>query len=141
MTGFQLVALEAVVLASVLWTFSDEIALLYAKDAVVTQTAAGLLIIIGFYHLGDALQTLCFFVLRSFKVTLLPMLLYSVMLWGVGLSGGYLLAYQGLAGFSAMQSPHAFWLMSLIALLLVGISLLYLVWKHTTNKIHQSNSG
>lgn len=140
-SGFQLIALESVLLASILWVFSNEIALLYAKDAVVTVTAAELLILIGFYHLGDALQTLCFFVLRSFKITLLPMLLYSIMLWGVGLSGGYLLAYHGLPGIAAMQSPHAFWLMSLIALLLVGISLLYLVWQHTTRKIRQSFSG
>jgi multidrug resistance protein, MATE family len=140
-SGLQLIALESVLLASILWIFSNEIALLYAKDAVVTGTAAELLILIGFYHLGDALQTLCFFVLRSFKITLLPMLLYSIMLWGVGLSGGYLLAYHGLPGIAAMQSPHAFWLMSLIALLLVGISLLYLVWQHTTRRIRQSFSG
>ena len=139
-TGFQLVAIEAVVLASILWVFSNEIALLYAKDNLVTSTASELLIIIGFYHLGDALQTLCFFILRSFKVTLLPMLLYGVMLWGVGLSGGYLLAYQGFSSITAMQSPHAFWLMSLFALLLVGTSLLYLVWQQTVNKIRQSNS-
>lgn len=140
LTGFQLVTLEAIVLSSTLWVFSKEIASFFASDNSVSSTAAELLAIVGFYHLGDALQTLCFFILRSFKVTFLPMLLYSVMLWGIGLSGGYLLAYHGLPGITAMQSPHAFWIMSFIALLLVGSSLLYLVWQQSINKVHQSNS-
>jgi MATE family multidrug resistance protein len=139
-TGFQLIGLEAILMAAVLWVFSSEIALLYAKDPEVAKIAAELLILIGFYHLGDALQTLCFFILRSFKITLVPMLLYSVMLWGVGLSGGYLLAYHGLLGISAMQSPHAFWLMSLSALALVGACLVYLVWLNTETKVNQITS-
>lgn len=138
LTGFQLVALEATLLSSILWVFSNEIALFYAKDNSVSSTATELLAIVAFYHLGDALQTICFFILRSFKVTFLPMLLYSFMLWGIGLSGGYILAYHGFPGITAMQSPQAFWLMSLIALLMVGMSLLYLVWHHSKNKIRES---
>ena len=138
LTGFQLVALEATLLSSILWVFSNEIALFYAKDNSVSSTATELLAIVAFYHLGDALQTICFFILRSFKVTFLPMLLYSFMLWGIGLSGGYILAYHGFPGITAMQSPKAFWLMSLIALLMVGMSLLYLVWHHSKNKIRES---
>ena len=140
LTGFQLIGLEAILMAAVLWVFSREIALLYAKDPEVAVIAAELLILIGFYHLGDALQTLCFFILRSFKITLVPMLLYSVMLWGVGLSGGYVLAYHGFPGISPMQSPHAFWLMSLSALALVGACLLYLVWRNTNAKVNQITS-
>jgi len=138
--GFQLIGLEAILMATVLWVFSSEIALLYAKDPEVADIAAKLLILIGFYHLGDALQTLCFFILRSFKITLVPMLLYSVILWGVGLSGGYMLAYHGFPGISPMQSPHAFWLMSLSALALVGACLLYLVWRNTDIKVNQMAS-
>ena len=135
--GFQFIALEAFGLACLLWLFSNELAALYAKDASVSAMAASLLITIGFYHLGDATQTLCFFILRCFKVTLLPMVLYSVMLWGVGLSGGYLLAYHGLPGVSAMPSPQAFWVMSLLALILVSMGLVYLVWHHTEKKSRQ----
>ncbi|MSQ65646.1 MAG: MATE family efflux transporter [Limnohabitans sp.] len=138
--GFQLIGLEAVLMATILWLFSREIALLYTKDPVVSDIAAELLILIGFYHLGDALQTICFFVLRSFKITLVPMLLYSVMLWGVGLSGGYLLAYIGLPGIAAMQSPHAFWIMSILALAMVSISLVYMVWHNTKARVSQMDS-
>ena len=89
--------------------------------------ASELLILIGGYHLVDAMQTLCFFILRSFKITIAPMMVYSIMLWGVGLPGGYLLAYQGLPGVQALNEPHAFWIMSIFALIFVCAALLYLI--------------
>ena len=96
-------------------------------DDEVAKISAQLLFLVGFYHIGDALQTLCYFVLRSFKVTFVPMLVYGSMLWGIGLSGGYLLAYEGIGSFSATQSPAAFWLMSVVALGLVCAGLLLLI--------------
>lgn len=125
--GFQLIAMEAALMAALLFVFTDEIATIYAKDDAVTKMSAQLLILVGFYHVGDALQTLCFFVLRSFKVTFLPMMVYGSMLWGVGLSGGYLLAYEGIGSLSATQSPAAFWLMSVVALGLVCMGLMLLI--------------
>lgn len=132
--GFQLVVMEALLLATVLFIFSNEIAMVYAKDDQVAQLSAQLLLLVGFYHIGDAVQTLCFFVLRSFKVTFLPMMVYGSMLWGVGLSGGYLLAYEGIGNIAPTQSPDAFWLMSVIALVLVCVGLLLLIGRvlHST---------
>jgi MATE family multidrug resistance protein len=127
--GFQLITAEALLLASVLFIFSDQIALIYAKDDQVANISAHLLVLVGFYHMGDALQTLCFFVLRSFKVTFLPMLVYGSMLWGVGLTGGYVLAYQGFGRIEATPTPAAFWLMSVIALGLVCVGLLLLIMR------------
>jgi MATE family multidrug resistance protein len=125
--GFQFVVMEALLLATVLFIFSNEIAMVYAKDDQVAKLSAQLLLLVGFYHIGDAVQTLCFFVLRSFKVTFLPMMVYGSMLWGVGLSGGYLLAYEGIGNIAPTQSPDAFWLMSVIALVLVCVGLLLLI--------------
>lgn len=132
--GFQLVVMEALLLATVLFIFSNEIAMVYAKDDQVAKLSAQLLLLVGFYHIGDAVQTLCFFVLRSFKVTFLPMMVYGSMLWGVGLSGGYLLAYEGIGNIAPTQSPDAFWLMSVIALVLVCVGLLLLIGRvlHST---------
>ena len=125
--GFEFVAMEALFFSVILLTLSSPIAALYAKDTAVAQSAAELLSIVGLYHVGDAIQTLCFFVLRSFKVTFLPFVVYGCMLWGVGLAGGYLLAYEGLAHQAAMQSPAAFWMMSVVALFLVCVGLLSLI--------------
>ena len=125
--GFQFVMGLAATLATILWVFHSQIAHLYAKDDMVAQMASELIVLIGIYHLLDALQTLCFFILRSFKITIAPVLVYSSMLWGIGLPGGYLLAYQGLPGINALESPHAFWLMSILALIFVCAALMYLI--------------
>ena len=125
--GFQWVMGLSLTMASLLFIFHQPLAKLYTKDAEVVQIAAELLILIGFYHLVDALQTVCFFVLRSFKITLAPMLVYSLMLWGVGLPGGYVLAYHGLWGIAPLEAPHAFWIMSVLALVFVCAGLLALI--------------
>lgn len=128
--GFQLTMALALCLSSLLWLFHESLANLYSKDQAVANMAAHLLILIGFYHLVDALQTLCFFVLRSFKVTLAPVFVYSFVLWGVGLAGGFQLAYHGLGPIPAMASAAAFWLMSILGLVLVAGSLLWLIQYH-----------
>jgi MATE family multidrug resistance protein len=70
--------------------------------------------------LADALQTLCVFVLRCYRVTVTPLALYCALLWGMGLGGGYLLAYRGVGSWGAMASPLAFWLMGAGALALTA---------------------
>ena len=82
---------------------------------------ATLLLAAAVYHLADALQTLCVFVLRCYRVTVAPLILYCTLLWGVGLGGSYLLAYRGIGPWPAMQSPLAFWLMSALALALTAL--------------------
>ena len=73
------------------------------------------------YHLADSIQTLCIFVLRSYRVTFLPFVAYGLMLWGGGLAGGYLLAYEGLAGFGPFNSPAPFWACSAAALAVTAL--------------------
>jgi len=79
------------------------------------------------YHVGDSLQVLCFFILRCYKITLKPLLIYSVMLWGVGLYGGFSLAYLGVASIPPLLSPKAFWIASSTALLFSALLLIALV--------------
>lgn len=125
--GFQLVMLLAMLLASILWVFSEWIANWYTSDQDVAELATTLLFIIGAFHVLDALQTICFFVLRSFKVTIAPLLIYSIPLWGIGLTGGSILAYDGLGSIAAMHSPTAFWYMNILALSFVCTGLLLLI--------------
>jgi len=73
------------------------------------------------YHLTDALQAVCVFVLRCWRITLSPLLIYTALLWGMGLYGGYLLAYQGLGPWPATPSVESFWLTSTVALAWVSV--------------------
>ena len=101
----------------------------YSPNPAVVALASSLLIATAGYHVADALQTLCVFVLRCYRVTVMPLLIYCGMLWGIGLGGSYLLAYRGLGPWPAMQSPLAFWLMSAAALAVTAALFLGLLWR------------
>jgi MATE family multidrug resistance protein len=76
---------------------------------------------VALYHLADALQAVCVFVLRCWRITLSPLLIYTALLWGLGLYGGYRLAYQGVGPWPAAPSVQSFWLASTVALGLVSV--------------------
>ncbi len=106
----------------------DWIARLYIQDEVVATQASGLLAWMVWYQAVDALQVLCFFILRCYRVTLLPMLVYATFLWGVGLTGGYWLAYEGIGPIAPLMGPSAFWISSSVALTVVSAVLGGLLW-------------
>ncbi len=106
------------------------LARLYAGDnPPVVAMAAGLLVIVAAYHLFDAVQCVCVFLLRCFGVATAPVVVYSLLLWGLGLGGGYALAYQGLAGGAPMQSPAAFWLAATLALAVTAVAFIAILWR------------
>lgn len=119
--GFGLTALCALVYAAAMIVLRDELANVYSDNPAVIAMAASLLLAVAAYHVADAVQTFCVFVLRCYRVTLAPLVIYCTMLWGVGLGGSYLLAYRGLGPWEAMQSPLAFWIMSAAALALTAL--------------------
>ncbi|MET3389827.1 MATE family multidrug resistance protein [Variovorax sp. 1140] len=119
--GFGLTALCALVYAAAMVVLRDELANVYSDNPAVIAMAASLLLSVAAYHVADAVQTFCVFVLRCYRVTLAPLVIYCTMLWGVGLGGSYLLAYRGLGPWEAMQSPLAFWIMSAAALALTAL--------------------
>ena len=59
----------------------------------------------------------------------MPLLIYCIFLWGVGLMGGYHLAYEGLEMLNvpAMPSPKTFWLSNTAAVFTVSICMLTLL--------------
>ena len=61
----------------------------------------------------------------------MPVLVYVVALWGVGLGGGYLAAFDP-AGISPawMHSARGFWSMSTLGLAIAGLGMrAFLAWK------------
>jgi MATE family multidrug resistance protein len=119
--GFELTAMCALLYATAMVMLRHQLANVYSDNPAVMALAASLLLVVAIYHFADALQTLCVFVLRCYRVTLAPLVIYCTMLWGLGLGGSYLLAYRGLGPWAAMQSPLAFWIMSAGALALTAL--------------------
>jgi MATE family multidrug resistance protein len=108
----------------------EAIARLYAGDNPAVVTGAGTLLLwVAAYHVADAMQGLGVFILRSYGVATRPLVVYCVLLWGVGLSGGYWLAYEGLGPLPALQSPAAFWAAGAVALAITAAVFFILLWR------------
>lgn len=128
-TGFRIGLSLALALACAVVLARAGLASVYSSDPQVASVAAGLLAWLAFYHLGDAVQALCVFVLRCYRVAVAPLVAYCVLLWGVGVVGGYLLAYRGLGDWAALHSPSAFWIAASCALALLAVILPLILWR------------
>lgn len=94
--GRHAMALAALTAAGVgaLVAFAREpIVALYTSNSATAAAALPLLVWVWFFHLGDALQTVAAYVLRAYQVATVPMIIYVVALWGLGIGGGYFLAF------------------------------------------------
>jgi MATE family multidrug resistance protein len=95
------------------------LAMQFSTNPDVVALASTLLVFVALYHIPDGLQIMGMFLLRCYKITLMPLIVYSIFLWGIGLGGGYYLAYGGTSTPFA-QNPSAFWLTAIISLTIVA---------------------
>lgn len=128
-SGFKLGMAMALTLAATVALGRGSIPSIYSRSPEVVALAAGLLAWLAVYHVGDAAQALCVFVLRCYRVAVAPLVAYCALLWGVGLAGGYALAYEGLGPWTARHSPAAFWAAGAFALGLLGLILPLILWR------------
>ena len=140
-TGFWLAAVMAIASAATLFIAAQSLAGLYSRNPAVVSLGGGLLLWVAAYHLADALQAVCAFLLRCYRITLLPLLLYSTLLWGLGLLGGYGLAYKGWGDHGATQSATSFWLASTVALTLVALCFSVLLWRAVRRSVSGSSAS
>jgi len=97
---------------------------LYTHDAAVVAAALPLLAWVALFHTADAAQAVASFVLRAYRIATLPMIIFAVSLWGVGLGGGYVLAFD-LTGLTppALRGARGFWVASTAGLVLAALGL------------------
>lgn len=119
--GLGVGVLCAMLFALAIGLGAPAIARAYTTDPAVAAAAAGLLAIVAVYHLGDAAQAVAVQVLRGYKRATAPMAIYAVLLWGVGLGGGYLLGLSDLAG--PARGAAGFWIAAAAGLSLAAIAL------------------
>lgn len=127
-TGLGITSALAAMVAAAGWLLRLEIAQLYTSNPELATITAALLAWVALYHPADAIQAMSIFALRSYRITVAPLLVYTVLLWGIGLGGGYLLCYQGLPGVAAMHSPAAFWIAGAFGLILTACVFVALLW-------------
>ena len=109
----------ACVISAGLWLGADALVAIYTSDAEVRRLAASLVAIIAFYHFADAFQAVAVNVLRGYKKTTVPMMIYAVSLWGLGLGGGYVLGLTDWLG--PARGAAGFWLAVTASLVLAGV--------------------
>lgn len=128
--GIGLAMGAACVGAALLFLSRETVAHTFSKDPSVAQAATVWLAWVALYHLADAVQAVCASLLRCYRITLMPLLTYTALLWGVGLYGGYLWAYQGLSGLAwpMRASVDTFWITSTAALAVVSVLFAAMVW-------------
>jgi len=115
----------AIVLSVMFWFGAPYIAALYTTDLEVQRVATPLIMLVALYHLGDALQAVAVNALRGYKKSVVPMLIYASMLWGLGLGGGFLLGLTDTVG-PARGAP-GFWFAGIASIwLAAGLVAVYL---------------
>jgi MATE family multidrug resistance protein len=144
-TGLSLVLLLSVTLAALIGWQHQTIAQFYTQSPEVASLAATLLLWLMLYHVADAVQVFCVFTLRCYGITVLPLITYTVLLWGLGLAGGYEVAYG--AGFDVSsltwltaQSPIAFWQTGSLALYVTAAVLLPVLWRAAYRQRHDKHA-
>ncbi|MGF6238873.1 MULTISPECIES: MATE family efflux transporter [Paraburkholderia] len=97
----------------------------YTPNPLVAAAAMPLVLIVVFYHVFDSLQVTTAFVLRAYKVAVVPTVIYAIALWGVGLGGGYLLGFDiGGAIPVWLTGARGFWVANMASLAIAGSGLL-----------------
>jgi MATE family multidrug resistance protein len=138
-TGLRLALALALACSAALAFFAPALAQLFSTDAAVVLGTSAVLVWVAFYHLMDAMQAVSVFILRCYRITFLPLVIYCVMLWGVALYGAYVLAYQGFAIWPARPAVVTFWATSSFALGMVSLAFVALVlWSAKQRRIEQT---
>jgi MATE family multidrug resistance protein len=123
--GIRLGMAIAVVLSAMFWLGAPLIAALYTTDLDVRKVATPLIMLVALYHLGDALQAVAVNALRGYKRSVIPMVIYAILLWGMGLGGGILLGLTDT--FGAARGAPGFWIAGIASIWLVaGMVAVYL---------------
>ncbi|QTN27578.1 MATE family efflux transporter [Rhodoferax sp. AJA081-3] len=120
----------AAVIGALVYLLREPVLHLYTDNPTIIASALPLLVWVWWFHVADAAQTMANFVLRSHRVTLMPLVIYVTSLWGVGLLGGYWVTTSRWAP-PALQGAQGYWAMSTAGLVAAGVSLCALLaWVH-----------
>jgi multidrug resistance protein, MATE family len=122
--GVQIGLAVAAAMGCAVWLGREGVLALYTRDPVVQAAVLPLLAWVAVFHFVDAAQGVVAFVLRAWRVATLPVVIFVVALWGVGLGGGYLLAFDplGIAP-AALHGARGFWSASAAGLLVAAVAL------------------
>jgi len=127
-TGMRMM-LAVTVCAGILISLSaPSIVVLYSRDPEVQALATRLLVYVAFFQIFDTAQVVIVNALRGYRITFIPMLVYTVALWGIGLAGGYALGLENIEAANALglgtpMGAAGFWLSGIASLVIASVIL------------------
>jgi MATE family multidrug resistance protein len=140
--GLQLAMAIALTLGSTVFLGRETVVGWYTHDAVVAAAALPLVAWVLAFHVADAMQIMAAFVLRAWRIATVPVLIYATAIWGIGLGGGYTLAFD-VTGHApaALHGARGFWAASTVGLTVAATALVgFLVWvmrrQTTAQRVH-----
>ena len=141
--GLEIGVLIAAVLGGAVFFLRRDVVGLYTGNPVIVAAAVPLLAWVALFHIADAAQTVSAFVLRAYRIAVVPVVVYVLAVWGVGLGGGYVAAF-GLAGISPawMRGAPGFWSMATIGLAIAALAMSgYLAWTLRRGRRETTGAG
>ncbi|MEP6702786.1 MAG: MATE family efflux transporter [Betaproteobacteria bacterium] len=112
------------------WLARDQIIRMYTGDPAVATIVFELFPLLVVFHWFDALQCSASQALRGYQQTWVPMLIYGVSLWGIGVGVGYAQAFALWPDGSPItwltpMGPRGFWTAQTASLVVAGAALLW----------------
>ena len=123
--GLLLAGSLSTLLGIILWLLATPLAAVWTDDPAVQAVALGLFGYVACYQIFDAVQTIAAHALRGYRITFAPMFVHVLCFWGVGLFGGWWLAFHS----PQPMGVGGFWLASVGSLLLASALLGALLWR------------
>src|SRR6266511_4234022 len=136
LTGIGIMLAISACAGVAIFSTAHQLVSLYTRDPAVQAIAVPLLAYIAFFQLFDTSQVVIVNALRGYKIAFIPMLVYTVALWGIGLGGGYLLGLTELRAANALgaatpMGAAGFWLAGVLSLV-VAAGILFAYFLHVS---------
>lgn len=96
--GYLVVFCGALLTAAIVWFARKPIVSAYTDDAQVAALALSLIAVVPLFHFFDAMQCIGSYLLRAYKVAVVPLLMQIMALTGIGLVGGWMTGFGPWAG-------------------------------------------
>jgi len=141
--GLQIGVLIAAAMGGTAYLLRESLLHAYTHNEVIIAAAMPLLAWVMLFHVVDAAQTLGAFILRAYKIATVPVVIYATAIWGVGLGGGYVLAFD-ITGVTppALQGARGYWAASTAGLTLAALGLCgFLLWMLREQSIRARTPG
>jgi MATE family multidrug resistance protein len=137
--GIELTALVALALGTLVFFAREGVVRLYTHDEAIVAAALPLLAWVALFHFVDAMQIAAAFTLRAWRIATVPLVIYALSVWGIGVAGGYTVAFDLPGTVPAwLHGARGFWIASTAGLATAaGGLVLFLAWVLHTQRVRE----